>query len=84
MLTVDVRLDLTAEVLLVLDDAGDVEPAAGSAGDLDRVAVPLSGWMRPKNSRWSPGVGMHRERSRVDAVVDRGGVVERAGAGRRR
>src|SRR5258707_618462 len=35
LLAVDVRRDLVAEVRLVLDDPGDVEPAATSAGDLD-------------------------------------------------
>ena len=39
-------------------------------------AVPLSGWMRPKKSRWSPGAGCSREGVDVDAVVDGGRVVQ--------
>ena len=33
--------------------------------------VPLSGWMRPRNSRYSPGPVVEGEGGEVDAVVDR-------------
>ena len=77
LLAVDVRLDLTAEVLLVLDDAGDVEPPAGSTGHLDRRRRALVGMDAAEEQQVVAWRGMHRERSGVDAVVDRGGVVER-------
>ena len=54
---VEVRRDELVEVLLVVDDAGDDEAAAGPAGDSMASAVPLSGWIRPKKSRCSPGCG---------------------------
>ena len=54
---VDVRRDLVAEVTLVLDDAGDHEGPTGRRATSIAWAVPLSGWMRPKNSRYSSGFG---------------------------
>ena len=73
-----------AEVLLVLDDAGDVEPAAGTAGDLDGVGGALVGMDATEEQQVFSRCGVDREGAGVDAVVDRGGVVEIAGGGRRR
>ena len=75
-LAVDVRRDLVAEVLLVLDDPGDVEPAAGSAGDLDRMGGALVGVDPPEEQQVLAGTRVDGERVDVDAVVDGGGVVQ--------
>ena len=76
MLAVDVRLDAVAEVLVVLDDAGDVEPASGRSGDVDGVDGALVGMDPPEVQQVFAGVGVDGERRGVDAVVDGGGVVQ--------
>ena len=73
-----------AEVLLVLDDAGDVEPTSGSPGDLDRVGRALVGMDPPEVQQVFAGSGVDGEGVGVDAVVDGGGVVQTRGGGRRR
>ena len=70
------RLDLLAEVPLVLHDPRDVEPAAGSTGDVDRVRGALVGMDPPEEQQMISRSGMHGEGGGVDAVVDRGRVVE--------
>ena len=57
LLAVDVRRDLVAEVLLVLDDSGDVEPATTSAGDLDRVGGALVGVDPSEEQQMLAGIG---------------------------
>ena len=76
LLAVDVRRDLVAEVLLVLDDPGDVEPTATSAGDLDRVGGALVGVDPSEEQQMLAGTRMDREPVDIDAVVDGGGVVQ--------
>ena len=76
LLAVDVRRDLVAEVLLVLDDPGDVESAAAAAGDLDRVGGALVGVDPSEEQQMLAGARMDRELVDVDAVVDGGGVVQ--------
>ena len=80
-IAVEVGGDLVGEVGLVLHDPGD-DAAAVRPGAPPRSprAVPLSGWIRPKNSRWSPGAGWRAKCVDVDAVVDRGGVGQRGPA----
>ena len=70
------RRDLVAEVLLVLDDPGDVESAATAAGDLDRVGGALVGVDPPEEQKMLAGARMDREPVDIDAVVDGGGVVQ--------
>ena len=70
------RRDLVAEVLLVLDDPGDVEPAATSAGDLDRVGGALVGMDPSEEQQMLAGARMDREPVDIDAVVNGGGVVQ--------
>ena len=72
----EVRFDLRAEVVLVLDDAGDVEPAAGALGDLDRVCGALVGVDPPEVQQVIARCPCEAECRRVDAVVDRGGIVQ--------
>ena len=81
---VDVRRDLVAEVLLVLDDAGDVESAAASAGDLDRFGGALVGVDPSEEQQVLAGDRMDRERVDIDAVVHGGGVVQASDGDRRR
>ena len=76
MLAVDVRRDLVAEVLLVLDDPGDVEPTATPAGDLDRVGGALVGVDPPEEQQMLAGIRMDRELVDIDSVMDGGGVVQ--------
>ena len=76
LIAVDVGLDLVAEVVVVLDDAGDVESAPGSLGDLDGVGGALVGMDATEREQMFAGFGVDRERAGVDAVVDRGGVSE--------
>lgn len=76
MFVVEVRFDLVAEVRLVLDDAGDVEAASGSAGDVDRVAGALVGVDASEVEEVVSGCRGDGEGGGVDAVMDRGRVVQ--------
>ena len=84
LLAVDVRRDLVAEVLLVLDDPGDVEPAATSTGDLDRLGGALVGVDPTEEQQMLTGTRVDAEPVDIDAVVDGGGVVQSSGVDRRR
>src|SRR5215218_3341547 len=76
LLAVNMRRDLVSEVLLILDDSGDVEPTATSSGDLDRVSGSLVGVDPSEEQKMLTRAGIDCERVDVDAVVDRGGVVQ--------
>ena len=76
MLAVDVRCDLVAEVLLILDDPGDVEPAATSPGDLDRVGGALVGVDPSEEQQMLAGTRIDREPVDIDAMVDGRRVVQ--------
>ena len=51
VVAVEMRLDLLSEVALVLDDAGDVEPASGPTRDVDRVRRALVGMDPPEEQQ---------------------------------
>ncbi len=69
-------LDLVAEVLVILDDAGDVEPPTGPLCDLDRLRRSLVGVNPSEEQEVVTGGGVEVERGRVDAVVHGCGVVQ--------
>ena len=73
---VEVRRDLLVEVALVVDDPGDDETAAGPRGDLDGVRRALVGVDPPEEEQVIARVRVEGERVGVDAMVDRGGVVQ--------
>ncbi len=56
MFAVDMRRDLVAEVLLVLDDPGNVEPTATPSGDLDRIGGALVGVDAPEEQQMLAGI----------------------------
>ena len=64
------------EVLLVLDDAGDVEPATGSVGDVDGVGGALVGMDPSEVEEVFARSRIDGERTGVDPVVNGGGVVQ--------
>src|SRR5258705_11929314 len=72
LLAVDVRRDLDTEVRVVLDDPGDVEPAATSAGDLDRLGGALVGVDPSEEQQMLAVTRMDREPLDIDAAVDGG------------
>ena len=78
------RLHRAGEVRLVLDDAGDVQAPAGAVGDLDRVRRALVRVDAPEVQQVVTGRGIDGEVVGADPVVDRGGVAQTRGAGRRR
>ncbi len=80
----EVGLDFSTEVVLVLDDPGDVESAPGTAGDLDRRRGALVGMDPPEVQQMIAGRRCDVEVGCVDAVVDGCGVVEARVAVRRR
>ena len=70
------RLDLLAEVALVGDDPGDQQPPPGERGDLDRVGGALVGVDPAEDDEIVAAGRGERQGVEVDAVVDRGEVVE--------
>ena len=70
------RCDLGTEVVLVLDDAGDVESAPGTSGDGDRVCGSLVGVDAPEVQQVIARRRCDVEVGGRDAVVDRRGIVE--------
>ncbi len=73
---IDVRLYGIAEVRLVLDAAGDDQGQPRPFGDLDRDVRSLVGVDPVEEEQVFPGIGHERELARVDAVMDRGGIVQ--------
>jgi hypothetical protein len=69
--SVDVRLDLGAEVALVLHDPGDDQSPPNSPGDLDRCGRALVRMDAAEEDQRVAAVA-EREVVNVDAVVDRG------------
>ena len=73
---VDVWGDLVVEVLLVLDDAGDVESSSGTPGDLDGGGGALVGVDSTEEQQVFSWCRMEGEVGGADSVVDRGEVVQ--------
>ena len=73
---VHVGQHLVAEVGLVLHDAGDQQGAPRPARQLDRRGSALVGMDATEEQQVVVVGGGHGERSRVDAVVDRGRIVQ--------
>ena len=72
----EVRCDLGTEVVLVLDDAGDVESAPGTSGDGDCVGGSLVGVDAPEVQQVIARYRCDVEVGGRDAVVDRRGIVQ--------
>ena len=70
------RCDLLVEVALVVDDPGDDEAAPGPRGDLDGGRGALVGVDPAEEQEVVTGAGAEREGISVDAMVDRGRVVQ--------
>ena len=72
----EMGLDLGSEVLLVLDDPGDVEPSSRSVRHVDRVRRALVGMDPSEEQQVVIRRCMDAERVGVDAVVDRRCIVQ--------
>ena len=78
------RLDLALEVVAVLDDAREDERTPGRRGGLDRLGGALVRMDPPEREQVPSRAAPDFEPLHLDAVMDRRGVAEGSGAGRRR
>ena len=73
---VDVRFDPFAKVGRVVRDAGDLQPYAGTAGDLDGEVRAFLGMEAREEEQIVAGPIDERERVGIDAIVGSGEIVE--------
>src|SRR3954451_14572047 len=73
---VNVWCDLVVEVLLILDDPGDLEPTPTPAGDFDGVGGALIWVDSSEEQQMLTGTRMDCESVDFDAVVNGRGVVQ--------
>ncbi len=75
-IAVEVRLDLLAEVRLVVRDAGHLQTHAGALRNLDGEVCALLGVEAAEKEQIVAGAIDERERVRIDAVIRGGEIVE--------